>query len=118
MRAIYFGTNGCAGHYAVPIVGDFSHEEIKDVERIDCDNFYSVFKGLEFKTAKYLNYTIFGFPASPDDPRGGSKTVVMIDGEASIAVFEKLIDDSVFLKGQFDLLSKIYNTSWKINLKE
>jgi len=113
-RVIYFGTKGSAGHFAFPIIGSFSRQEIEEVESIDCDSFYKVFAKYEFKLSKFKGYTIFGFPASPDDSRGGSKTVVMIEGDASIQDFLGLIDGNSFLKGQFDRLTIKYNVNWNI----
>lgn len=113
-RVIYFGTNGCAGHIAIPITGKFSQNEIKEVESIDCGNFYSIFRRNEFKIAKFNKYTIFGFPASPDDERSGSKTVVMIEGEASEVDFIILLNNVPFLKRQFDRLAKMFKVNmWK-----
>lgn len=113
-RVIYFGTNGCAGHTAIPIIGEFSYEELKEVESIDDDDFYKIFKKNEFKIARFNNYTILGFPASPDDDRGGSKTAVMIEGGATCIDFMLLLEASTFLKKQFGKLAKMFN----INLFE
>lgn len=114
-RVIYFGTNGCAGHIAIPITGDFTDEELKKVESIDSNNdFYRVFNKNEFKIARFDNYTIFGFPASPDDDRGGGKTVVMIEGEATEVDFIILLNSVPFLKKQFGKLAKMFNLNiWK-----
>lgn len=108
-RAIYFGTSGKAGHSAIPINGSFSYAEMKEVEHIDHDSFYEVFNKYEFKISKFNNYTVFGFPASPDDPRGGSKTAVLIEGDANEIEFRDLINSYTFLKMQFFKLAKKYN---------
>lgn len=108
-KVAYFGTQGNAGHYAVPICGNFTRDELREIEHIDCDNFDKVFNTKEFKIAKFGRYTIFGFPASPDDKRGGSKTVILIDGEANKNDFIVLIENNPFLKNQFNKLSNIYN---------
>lgn len=113
-RVIYFGTNGCAGHVAIPITGKFSDEELREVESIDNDSFYRVFRKNEFKIARFKNYTILGFPASPDDNRGGSKTVVMIEGGATELDFIILLNSVSFLKRQFSKLAKMFEISiWK-----
>ena len=41
VRIAYFGTDGCPGHYAIPIRGKFTEEDIKVIESVDCDDFYS-----------------------------------------------------------------------------
>lgn len=110
-RVIYFGTNGCAGHIAIPITGKFSDEELREVESIDDDSFYRVFRKNEFKIAKFKNYTILGFLASPDDHRGGSKTVVMIEGEATEVDFIILLNSVHFLERQFNKLAKMFKIS-------
>lgn len=43
VRIAYFGTDGCPGHYAIPIRGKFTEEDIKVIESVDCDDFYKVF---------------------------------------------------------------------------
>lgn len=111
-KVAYFGTEGCSGHYVEPIYGDFTHQEIMEVEQIDSDNFYKVFRNLEFKISTFEGYTIFGFPASPDDGRGGCKTVIFIEGEAKKSDFISLINGNIFLKHQFDKLAKLYNVSY------
>lgn len=107
-RIIYFGTEGKPGHSARPINGSFSQAEKREVESIDHDGFYQVFQKCEFKIAKFHNYTVFGFPASPDDSRSGSKTVVMIEGDANEIDFTELINNNTFLKMQFRKLSEKY----------
>lgn len=73
VRIAYFGTDGCPGHYAIPIRGKFTEEDIKVIESVDCDDFYKVFDVMRFKIAEFKGWTILGIPASLDDHRPGSK---------------------------------------------
>lgn len=110
-RVVYFGTDGSAGHIAIPITGEFSNEELRKVESIDSDSFYRIFRKNEFKMARFENYTILGFPASPDDDRGGGKTVVMIEEEATEVDFIILLNSVPFLEKQFNKLAKMFKIS-------
>lgn len=67
VRIAYFGTDGCPGHYAIPIRGKFTEEDIKVIESVDCDDFYKVFDVMRFKIAEFKGWTILGIPASLDD---------------------------------------------------
>lgn len=42
---------------------------------------------MRFKIAEFKGWTIFGIPASLDDHRPGSKTVIFIEGKANEADF-------------------------------
>lgn len=42
VRIAYFGTDGCPGHYAIPIRGKFTEEDIKVIESVDCDDWFIV----------------------------------------------------------------------------
>lgn len=83
VRIAYFGTDGCPGHHVIPIRGKFTEEDIKVIESVDCDDFYKVFDVMRFKIAEFKGWTILGIPASLDDHRPGSKTVIFIDRSKS-----------------------------------
>lgn len=87
VRIAYFGTDGCPGHHVIPIRGKFTEEDIKVIESVDCDDFYKVFDVMRFKIAEFKGWTILGIPASLDDHRLGSKTVIFIEGKANEADF-------------------------------
>lgn len=89
VRIAYFGTDGCPGHYAIPIRGKFTEEDIKVIESVDCDDFYKVFDVMRFKIAEFKGWTILGIPASLDDHRPGSKTVIFIEGKANETDFQE-----------------------------
>lgn len=83
VRIAYFGTDGCPGHHVIPIRGKFTEEDVKVIESVDCDDFYKVFDVMRFKIAEFKGWTILGIPASLDDHRPGSKTVIFIEGNAT-----------------------------------
>lgn len=100
VRIAYFGTDGCPGHYAIPIRGKFTEEDIKVIESVDCDDFYKVFDVMRFKIAEFKGWTILGIPASLDDHRPGSKTVIFIEGKANETDFMEVIQEYSFLKNK------------------
>ena len=109
VRIAYFGTDGCPGHYAIPIRGKFIEEDIKVIESVDCDDFYKVFDVMRFKIAEFKGWTILGIPASLDDHRPGSKTVIFIEGEANEADFIEVTQEYSFLKNKVKKLAELYH---------
>lgn len=109
MKVAYFGTDGCVGHKAIPISGEFTHSQLRLIERIDCADFGRVFNQYKPKIATFKEFTVYGFPASPDDDRPGSKTVVLIQGNATEVDFIRIIKANYFLKQQFSKLFTKYN---------
>lgn len=97
VRIAYFGTNGCPGHHVIPIRGKFTEEDVKVIESVDCDDFYKVFDVMRFKIAEFKGWTILGIPASLDDHRPGSKTVIFIEGKANESDNKNL--DHITFKG-------------------
>lgn len=120
VRIAYFGTDGCPGHHVIPIRGKFTEEDIKVIESIDCDDFYKVFDVMRFKIAEFKGWTILGIPASLDDHRPGSKTVIFIEGKANESNFVEVIQEFPFLEKKVKKLIKLYYdeewlTTGKIN---
>lgn len=110
-RVAYFGTEGegVTGHYFKAIVGDFTQDEIKEIEQLDCYA-ESIFNGnIKFKFFTYKNYLCFGVPVSPDDKRGGSKTIALVENAAGRKEVLEVIESSPFLKIQFNRISEIYS---------
>ena len=89
VRIAYFGTNGCPGHHVIPIRGKFTEEDVKVIESVDCDDFYKVFDVMRFKIAEFKGWTILGIPASLDDHRPGSKTVIFIEVKGQLEQLKK-----------------------------
>lgn len=111
MRIAYFGTEGQAGHSFKAIQGEFTKEEIREIEKVDCDAIYKVFKHkYSFEFFMYGRYGCLGFPASPDDDCGGSKTIIFVEGAIIKEDVLKAVDISPFVKNQFLRLAKVYNT--------
>ncbi len=104
VRIAYFGTDGCPGHHVIPIRGRFTEEDIKVIESVDCDDFYKVFDVMRFKIAEFKGWTILGIPASLDDHRPGSKTVIFIEGKANEANFMEVIQEYSFLKNKVKMV--------------
>lgn len=109
VRIAYFGTDGRPGHYAIPIRGKFTEEDIKVIESVDCDDFYKVFDVMRFKIAEFKGWTILGIPASLDDHRPGSKTVIFIEGKANETDFMEVIQEYSFLKNKVKKLAELYH---------
>lgn len=109
VRIAYFGTDGCPGHHVIPIRGKFTEEDIKVIESVDCDDFYKVFDVMRFKIAEFKGWTILGIPASLDDHRPGSKTVIFIEGKANEADFMEVIQEYSFLKNKVKKLIELYH---------
>lgn len=109
VRIAYFGTDGCPGHHVIPIRGKFTEEDIKVIESVDCDDFYKVFDVMRFKIAEFKGWTILGIPASLDDHRLGSKTVIFIEGKANEANFMEVIQEYSFLKNKVKKLAELYH---------
>lgn len=108
VRIAYFGTDGCPGHHVIPIRGKFTEEDIKVIESVDCDDFYKVFDVMRFKIAEFKGWTILGIPASLDDHRPGSKTVIFIEGEANEADFIEVTQEYSFLKNKVKKFKKAF----------
>lgn len=109
VRIAYFGTDGHPGHHVIPIRGKFTEEDIKVIESVDCDDFYKVFDVMRFKIAEFKGWTILGIPASLDDHRPGSKTVIFIEGKANEADFMEVIQEYSFLKNKVKKLTELYH---------
>ena len=82
-RIIYFGTNGCVGHYPLGINIRLTQKEYNNFKKIDG---IITDKVLNKDTGTFLRYITngipyicFGVPYSPDDERPGSKTIVLVE---------------------------------------
>lgn len=43
-RICYFGTRGRAGHFAYPMVGNFTNEELRAIDKIDNPVYFEAMK--------------------------------------------------------------------------
>ncbi len=90
---------GIPGHSFTAIIGEFSYEEEREVIRLDCDTTFKVFDGKrQFKFFNYGNICVLLFLQSPDDKRGGSITIVLIEGKDTRKEILGAIETSSFLK--------------------
>ena len=102
-RMFYFGTNGCAGHYALPINSDLPNVKSDDWARFDG----AMLNWIE-KKGKYSQGLLFGsewsvyaIPWSVDDARGGCHTDFLWEGTHSKEEMEAYIKQNDFLRRQF-----------------
>lgn len=118
-RALYFGTDGRPGHYSIPIDSGFSQLELKAIEVfVDGFEFEKLFTGgfrsrwfnLEFELNDKDKYRFFGYavPYSPDDKRGYSKTVILVE-DGNKEDIKSLLDSNEFIRRQFNLVWDTYN---------
>lgn len=115
---IYFGTMGCPGHYARVLKGGC--DDLAELRTTECalDALFDrpvIAKTFEdskdpFHHFSFYDGTVFGCRLSPDDRRGGSKTLVCVHN----AILSKkemidLIKNDVFLKERFTAVCNKYN---------
>ena len=104
-RVIYFGTegDGHAGHYPLGINCKLSFEEYKYIREID--------KYTEFPASGFFRWREFvgyGVPFSPDDKRGGIKTIVLVENGTKDDVIY-CINNNEFLNRQFKRVKEMYD---------
>jgi hypothetical protein len=108
-RIIYYGTSGCAGHYAMTIKGCCSEQEKDQIARITDSEFVH-----DFVERNWLhehcpvllhtnNYSIYAIPFSVDDNRGACITALITDFDTRLTEsdFAIEIEKNEFLKKQF-----------------
>lgn len=110
-RIIYFGTDGCAGHYPLGINFTLSEEEYKDSKEIDRIITDEVLDENTGTFLRYLSdgvpYTCFGVPYSPDDTRPGSKTIVLVE-YGTVQEVKDAILQNPFLLDKFKKVKEKY----------
>lgn len=102
-RMFYFGTNGCAGHYALPINSDLPHVESDDWARFDGAMLNWIEKKGTYSQAKLFGseWSVYAVPWSVDDARGGCHTDFLWEGEHTKEEMEAYIKQYAFLRRQF-----------------
>ena len=104
---IYFGTNGCPGHYPIGIDKTLSNEEYKMWK--ECDNGVWV-ENIQKNPGRHLIlhhgevYTNYGIPFSVDDERNYSHTELFWKGIHTEEEIVNLIKNNQFLAKQFKKL--------------
>lgn len=111
-RIIYFGTDGCVGHYPLGINFHLTRKEYKDFQNIDriiTDEFLNKATGTFFRyITNGTPYIGFGVPYSPDDERPGSKTIVLVECGTVQKVIDAILQNS-FLLDKFKKVKEKYN---------
>lgn len=110
-RIIYFGTDGCVGHYPLGINFHLTRKEYKDFEKIDriiTDEFLNEATGTFFRyITNGILYIGFGVPYSPDDERPGSKTIVLVENGTVQKVKDAILQNP-FLLDKFNKVKEKY----------
>ena len=102
-RMFYFGTNGCAGHYALPINSDLPDVKSDDWAQFDGNMLDWIEKYGTYSQAKLYGseWSVYAVPWSVDDTRGGCHTDFLWEGTHSKEEMEAYIKQDAFLRRQF-----------------
>lgn len=110
-RIIYFGTDGCVGHYPLGINFHLTRKDDKNFEKIDriiTDEFLNEATGTFFRyITNDIPYIGFGVPYSPDDERPGSKTIVLVENGTVQKVKDAILQNP-FLLDKFNKVKEKY----------
>lgn len=105
-KIIYFGTNGCSGHYPIGIDETLTNEEYK--KWCECDNEVWI-DNIQKNPGRHLIkhhgevYTNYGVPFSVDEDRVGDHTELFWKGIHTEEEIINLIKSNLFLLKQFNL---------------
>ena len=105
-KIIYFGTNGCSGHYPIGIDMTLTGEEYN--KWCECDNEYWI-ENIHKNPGRHLvqhhgeTYTNYGVPFSVDEDRVGDHTELFWEGIHSEEEIVNLIKNDRFLAKQFKM---------------
>lgn len=102
-RMFYFGTNGCAGHYALPINSDLPDVKSDDWARFDGAMLIWIREHGTYSQAILFGseWSVYAVPWSVDDARGGCHTDFLWEGEHTKEEMEAYIKQNAFLRRQF-----------------
>lgn len=82
-RICYFGTRGKAGHFAYPIVGSFTREELQNMEKIDLPVYHKAMEADGFLYGVLDNFMLYAIPYSRDDKRSGCVSAIFVENAKS-----------------------------------
>lgn len=82
-RICYFGTRGRAGHFAYPINGSFTEEELKNIEKIDHPVYHKAMEADGFLYGVLDNFMFYAIPYSMDDKRPGCVSAIFVENAKS-----------------------------------
>lgn len=112
-RMFYFGTNGCAEHYALPINSDLPNVKSDDWERFDGAMLIRIRKYGTYSQAKLFGseWSVYAVPWSVDNVSGGCHTDFLWEGEHTKEEMEAYIKQNAFLRRQlrFNLEANMVN---------
>lgn len=100
-RICYFGTRGKPGHFAYPIVGNFTAEEIEGICKIDNPVYYEAMVADGFIYGKLYNFLFYAIPYSMDDKRLGSFSAIFVENATSSQDIKEAIMSDVELRVRF-----------------
>lgn len=78
-RICYFGTRGKPGHFAYPIVGNFSKKELDNISKIDHPVYHEAMKADGFIYGSLENFMFYAIPHSMDDKRSGCISAIFVE---------------------------------------
>lgn len=100
-RICYFGTRGKPGHFAYPIVGNFTAQEIEDISKIDNPVYYNAMAADGFMYGKLYNFLFYAIPYSMDDKRPGSFSAIFVEYATSSKDLKEAIMSDCELRVRF-----------------
>lgn len=93
-RICYFGTRGRAGHFAYPMVGNFTAEELRAIDKIDNPVFYEAMKSDGFLYGALGSFLFYAIPYSMDDKRPGCVSAIFVENaKSSNDIREAIMND-------------------------
>ena len=101
-RICYFGTRGQAGHSAHPIVGNFTREELKNIEKIDQPVYHEAMNADGFIYGILGNFMFYAIPCSKDDKRPGCISAIFVENARSSKDIREAIVNDAELLWRFD----------------
>lgn len=100
-RICYFGTRESAGHFAYPIVGDFTAEELKGIAKIDDTMYHEAMVSDGFIYGTFGDFMFYAIPYSVDDKRPGSISAIFVENAKSSNDIRKAIMSDCELRWRF-----------------
>lgn len=94
-RICYFGTRGRAGHFAYPIVGDFTAEELNAIKKIDGPMYHEAMNHDGFLYGAIGKFLCYAIPYSVDDKRPGCISAIFVENaKRSKDIREAIMSDA------------------------
>ena len=102
-RMFYFGTQGCPGHYSMPINSDLSEVSSNEWSNLDSAMSAWIIEHGTYSQGKIFGskWSIYAVPWSVDDKRCGCHSDFFWEGEHTKEEMEAYIKQDAFLRRQF-----------------